>query len=189
MKTTIPSKSELYKRFGYWCEVDQKLANKQEDYEPIFRRGQEDRKLDKVFVVPENLIPSTANKKNLKASDFVTVYHRTKKNRKQEINQYYHKKHYDKDKKVSNCYNESEHKSCKIDLDGYILVNNFFIENVPAVMLKENRIKCIDPDPELATKLYDANKSMYVDRLGNRIFRKYNCDSHNEKLRGVPEYD
>ena len=71
----------------------------------------------------------------------------------------------------------------------FILVNNFFIENVPAVMLKENRIKCIDPDPELATKLYDANKSMYVDRLGNRIFRKYNCDSHNEKLRGVPEYD
>ena len=60
MKTTIPSKQELYKRFGYWCEVDQKLANKQEDYEPIFRRGQEDHKLDKVFVVPENLIPSTA---------------------------------------------------------------------------------------------------------------------------------
>ena len=189
MKTTIPSKSELYKRFGYWCEVDQKLAANIENYEPIFRPGQQKKKLDKVFIIPKDLIPPTASKKNLKASDFVTVYHRTKKNRKQEINQYFHKKHLDDENRKTQCYKDSEKDSCKIDLDGYILFNNMFIENVPAAMLKENRIKCIDPDPELAKKLYDANKSMYFDRLGNRTFRQYNCDSHNEELRGIPEYE
>ena len=86
MKTTLSS-SEIYKRFGYWCEVDQKKAKNIPNYEPTMRPGQHNKKLDKVFVIPRDYIPEVINQRNVLASDFVTVYHRTHKGKKsKEVN-------------------------------------------------------------------------------------------------------
>ena len=188
MKTTISS-VDIYNRFGYWCEVDQKKA-KVPNYDPIMRPGQQNRKLDKVFVIPRDLIPDVVNQRNAVASDFVTVYHRTHKGKKeQEINFVHHNKHFDKKNNNCMCTNENQKKTCKLDEDGYILINYRNIENIPKKLLEDKNIKCLDPDLELAVKLKDENRKLYYDKVGNRKLREYNCDSPNGRTRGIPEYD
>ena len=189
MKTTLSS-SEIYKRFGYWCEVDQKKAKNIPNYEPTMRPGQHNKKLDKVFVIPRDYIPEVINQRNVLASDFVTVYHRTHKGKKlKEVNFVDHSKHFDKEKNICKCNNENQKEICKLDEDGYILVNYRNIENIPKQLLEHKNIKCLDPDLELAIKLKEANQKLYYDKLGNRKKRSYNCDSPYGKTRGIPEYE
>tara|TARA_B100001121_G_C18595146_1_gene576597 strand:+ start:132 stop:698 length:567 start_codon:yes stop_codon:yes gene_type:complete len=148
----------------------------------------------RVFVAPEEWTPnyvdsSFPGEKRSKQlpGDMKSIYHRSwkkKENYKFERNQIKHDKH----KGCLKINKSDDSKKCIIDVSpGAIHFNARYVEDIPTLFLEDEN-RCIDPDKNLANKLYFENEYMYEKDPRYVRGHDWNCDSTNSQTRGRPEY-